>query len=86
MLRPGYAPEKDDYFGFHGAALSGHTGMSHDGPGIIRYAKAQLMAWDGPLVNLKFPLTVIGDPGGVCSPDFAGRSQDGEDVVFLFCR
>ena len=58
-----------------GAALGRHAGVAHGEASIVPHIEVQLVAWDGPLIDVKRPAVIVGHPRGVRSPGLAGGGQ-----------
>ena len=59
------------------AALSGHTGVTHNNQGIVRDTEPQLVGWHRALINVDIAVGVVGDPAGICSSGLTLCGEDG---------
>ena len=65
------------------AALSGHSGVSHDDLSINRNMEVHPAGGPGALVDAELSDGVVGDPCGVCAACLGGDSQGGQEAVLL---
>ena len=69
-----------------GSALSRHSGMAHDCGCIVPDPDLETMPRNRPFMDAEVIPQIIGDPGGIRSPDLALRGQDVEDIGFVPAR
>ena len=68
-------PERVVVIVLSGTALGRHAGVAHGEAGIVPQIEVQLVAGNGPLVDVERPAVIVGHPRGVRPPGLAGGGQ-----------
>ena len=58
-----------------GNALGRHPGVAHGEAGIVPQIEVQLVAGNGPLIDVERPAVIVGHPRGVRPPGLTGGGQ-----------